>query len=414
MSFWLQLGIPAAFLIAFLAYHIFRAPYDIYLEQHKTHKMEIAEKDDSIKATEAVIESLNNEILQFKEQTKPLEIEALSAAVASPANDTHRVLAAKNNLTDCSIEIHNPNPTQAIDGIEIRLLRIEPPMENAKTARHQNFVNRLVNGPHAKRQSKSSDSTEQCDLRNMKFSLLDNELKGDQHRRMHFFTAERRGEDISIKFDCQPTDGMACEFVALGEHVFTVEVSARGLHTKLIQFGLKFFSNPEQIPDGINPDSTKSKEPVFIIRKISQFTPKEAEIAELESQIQSLNEKLAEQSEADKVVVAKQVAKELLGYKLFELQNRLDEAFQINRLGFEGELKKKEWEFTNAHFQNTEAVMWKQLLIAEAARFRAVEPAQVKPVQGFNAEQIMDWQWHINCIQAKRDKLEEILKEIGK
>ena len=237
--------------ILFLTRIVFIAPYKIVKESNQ--KLEESER----------------EIFQLKDQRTPLEIEVASTvAVLSTGYDPdQRVLAAKNDLNDCTLEIHNPNPTQAIGGVELRLLKIDPPMENARTVAQQQFVEHFLGSKTAPAEkSLSFDSTDYCGFDEIKFPIPN--LNGDQKRRIRIFTAERYGYGIVVKFDCQWKGTMANEFTPNGEHVLTLEVAGSGLQTQITRFKLLFFQNPQKTPDGWTSDSTKSKEPVFTIEKI--------------------------------------------------------------------------------------------------------------------------------------------------
>jgi hypothetical protein len=117
----------------------------------------------------------------------------------------------------------------------------------------------------------SSDSTDHCDFSSMKFPISDDVLNADGKCRIRIFTAERWGEEIVVKFDCQWKDSISNGFTPNDKHTLTIEVSATDLKTKTARFKLSFFSNPQQIRDGVNPSSTKSKEPVFTLEKIASL-----------------------------------------------------------------------------------------------------------------------------------------------
>jgi hypothetical protein len=125
------------------------------------------------------------------------------------------------------------------------------------------------------------------------------------------------------------------------------------MQTQTAQFKLLFFANPQQIPDEDSPPSTKSKEPIFSMEKIGPAAEKEAVIIELESQIQSLTEKLKGKSIANRAEDKKQLAKHPLGNSLMALQRRLQEARNISRFEFKDDVRKKEWELTNSLFNAT-------------------------------------------------------------
>lgn len=139
------------------------------------------------------------------------------------------------------------------------------------------------------------------------------------------------------------------------------------------------------------------------------------ERAVLQSEIKDLTEKLAGKSEADKLVLAKQAAKDLIGGKIMLLDNRLIEARNLSMYEFVNEVKANEWETTQKIFNDVERILLVNLTLAELGRFRAAHGASVKEITDdpYFAERRMDKAWHYNCILAKRDVLIEIVKELG-
>src|SRR5208283_6069397 len=82
--------------------------------------------------------------LQEKGRFKPFEITAISSVpyLAANADLTEQCLAANNHIVDCNIEIRNPNPTQPISSISVRLLKIEPPLEHIPPG--QRILERII------------------------------------------------------------------------------------------------------------------------------------------------------------------------------------------------------------------------------------------------------------------------------
>ena len=129
-------------------------------------------------------------------------------------------------------------------------------------------------------------------------------------------------------------------------------------------------------------------------------------------QIKELKGKLEEKSETDQIVLKREMAKEHLGYRLIALQDRLHEARQISRISFNSEIRDKAWETTSEVFNETEKIIIEWLGIAEAALFRVAAIAPAGNINGYSAESIMDWQWHVNSIMAKQEALQEIIKKL--
>jgi hypothetical protein len=161
------------------------------------------------------------------------------------------------------------------------------------------------------------------------------------------------------------------------------------------------------------------RQPYEIYKK--QFTDhqeeieeKDLKINEMSAEIIILQGKLAEKSEADKLVIAKQAAKELLGFRLRALEYRLQESRELNNYEFEGERKAKQWEATSRVFEETETCLRKHLTEAEGALFYIAKSAPIQEINNdpYFGQRRMDYAWHYNCIIAKRDCLAEILKRL--
>src|SRR6266496_1253660 len=99
-----------------------------------------------------------------EERWKPLEIEALPAS-PNLANKTQlgwKITGRPVFDADCILRIHNPNPTQGIDGVEFRLLSIQPALVSFRGF---------------------DPTTDDTKLRRLRFSFTDIDgktLKGDQ------------------------------------------------------------------------------------------------------------------------------------------------------------------------------------------------------------------------------------------
>lgn len=128
----------------------------------------------------------------------------------------------------------------------------------------------------------------------------------------------------------------------------------------------------------------------------------------------ALQAKLAERSEADKLVTAKQTAKHSLGNSLMSFQRRLQEAKNISRYEFEDDVRKREWELTNSLFGATEENIGFLLTNAEVALFRDARPAPLPDPEKYDifTTREQEWQWHVNFIIAKKDELKRIIERI--
>jgi hypothetical protein len=155
------------------------------------------------------------------------------------------------------------------------------------------------------------------------------------------------------------------------------------------------------------------KQPYKIYRDEADRRIVEREAAEMV--IKELNAKLSEKSEADKLVTSRQMAKEFIGYHLLSLHNRRNEALGISRLEFEGELQKKEWEKTSELFERIRESLGKYLTSAESSIFLMAMPAALKNPDKYDSHtyKTMEWQWHVNYIEAKINELKKIVEKLG-
>jgi len=332
------------------------------------------------------LKTASDDVQRFKEQTtRPLGIEPNVSVpyLFFDATPDQLILAEKNNLAACCFEIHNPNPTQTVSGVELRLLKLEPPMENATVDEHFKFVEGLYpkDIPKPIRAGLSSDSTDYCDLSSLKFPIPD--LNGDQSRRVGIFTAERREHGVIIKFDCDWPGRMPNKFNAKGEHFLEVEASAKGLQSKIVRFKLSFVLNPKQIPDKENPNVTKSEWPVFTIEKIAE----------------------------DKLWDFKQRAKDVLAVDLRDLHWRLQETKGVFRLDFKDDLKAKEWDKTWKLLDKIESHIKVYLTETEASLFYIATPTPLDPTDK-NTDSL-DYLWHENTLTIKLDELKKIVNKLG-
>jgi hypothetical protein len=127
-----------------------------------------------------------------------------------------------------------------------------------------------------------------------------------------------------------------------------------------------------------------------------------------------LEEQLAEKSEADKLVVEKQKAKTMIAEAFVDLNNRLREAYNLSRLTFKGSTMDDEFEKTQRIIDRVAGIFIQHNLFAEAARYMGALGLPVNEILSDPdyGQSRMDWQWHVNKIAAKLDKLEEIIKEL--
>jgi hypothetical protein len=124
VNYWLAV-IPLGLWLIWFIYHVLKAPYEIYLEQYQKHEIEIGEKDGKVKTLEAEIERFNN-------QTTPLLV-------------GYEITQHLGGLsTSCTIVLKNPNPTQDVDGVELALISISPPVPHTKIERFTTDLLKLL------------------------------------------------------------------------------------------------------------------------------------------------------------------------------------------------------------------------------------------------------------------------------
>jgi hypothetical protein len=184
-------------------------------------------------------EKLNQEFKKYKNQRKPLEIHALP--ITAPFD---------NFRCTCVVMLKNHNPTDAIEGVELRLLKFEPPLKHKSIA----------------------VTTENLFLSSIRFGAKDiigGSLKGGQSAHFDLFIVDRRLVEITFRFagelPCEAQwDRIQNEFVPepqsydrmeplYREYVLTLEATAKGLERNESRFKLSFSI------DRTNPPFTLTK-----------------------------------------------------------------------------------------------------------------------------------------------------------
>lgn len=210
MNFWITFGIPAALFLVFLAIGIACAPYEIYKEQFEKHS------EDSQKLS-AQITQLESKIEAFFNQRAPLLIQCRAAEMRN------------NTQNNCEIILTNPNSTQGLDGVELILRDITPPI-----ARHDH----------------PSDSTGSLStLAGIKFEALDMQngvLKGQMTATIPVFTVFEQHDLKFFRFygTLQGVDeGLWRVFNTFlpewgTDYIFTFEATANGIFKAVKRFKL--------------------------------------------------------------------------------------------------------------------------------------------------------------------------------
>jgi hypothetical protein len=110
MSTWFSLIIPAIILVIFFGWHFLRAAYEIYKEQFEEHEKQTYRFLEKIKDLESKID-------QFYHQTKPLSVSCLVKEMPGGVQGNYEIV------------LTNENPTHGLDGVELSLIDISPPIE---------------------------------------------------------------------------------------------------------------------------------------------------------------------------------------------------------------------------------------------------------------------------------------------
>jgi hypothetical protein len=176
---------------------------------------------------------------------KPLHVEALPPTpnLANKTQLGRKITGQAVVDADCILRIRNPNPIQGIDGVEFRLLSIQPELVSLRGF---------------------DPTTDDTKLRRLRFSFTDIDgktLKGGQTGDVcvlavtRNFAAEESLKNIIIELGGKRTNDTRNKFIpATIDHILTVEVTANGLPRTESQFHIFF--------------SVKSDEPVFTITKL--------------------------------------------------------------------------------------------------------------------------------------------------
>lgn len=191
MSFWITYLIPGFFALCFLIWQIFRAPYEIYREQWKEHRMDIEDKD-------ADIERLENRLKELTE-IKPFEVE--------PVIDVKR--------SRFFWRIRNQN--QGSHDIRLKLINIDPPMKGPPEQE-----NNQVPWPYGSPIYSSDD----VNLGSAQFFLTDTDgiLNQGETCKICVFIISKGPKTTSLLFDGKWLPGQHNRFIGEGEHILTFEL----------------------------------------------------------------------------------------------------------------------------------------------------------------------------------------------
>jgi hypothetical protein len=132
-----------------------------------------------------------------------------------------------------------------------------------------------------------------------------------------------------------------------------------------------------------------------------------------DEKLEILEKQVAEKSEADKLVIQKQRAKEALGIQLLALDAHLHNAKQKSRVTFYGDEKDKAWEDTGAQFNAIEKSITEHLGLGEVSLFRTARPEPIRHEPNNSGDpSILDWRWHVEAIECKMEALKGIIGKI--
>lgn len=227
MSYWFAV-IPVGMWLLWLGWHILRAPYDIYKEQFEKHEAEIGENKSEIKR-------LIGEVQQFKEQTAPL-------LLGFEITEHHNGLQ-----TSCTIVLQNPNATQRIDGVELSLISISPPIPHGRSAEFTTDSIKLV-AINFSTQSYGMNEKKLTGMQKAFFPVFVVFETNPATKTFFHFTGDISTSDV---FLWQSHNSFAPQHGL--EYTLTFQARARGLMQAERQFKLKVF------PSGIKPQMTFAK-----------------------------------------------------------------------------------------------------------------------------------------------------------
>jgi hypothetical protein len=214
--------------LIFIFRAIFVAPYRVHKKLLKRHNHDIIKKDKEIRRL-------------TKPSLMPFQVSgaAIPAVLSSKANLTEQCLVEKQDIIEFRVEIHNPNKDQPIDGIAVRLLGVAPSLEHISSS--EKIKERITQKSSQK--NKNPYTTEKVDLSSLSFPLsnISNDtLKGGQKCTARIFTATRWMGEVTLEFNCKWDSIVKNHLTAVGDYIFTVEVSCNGLETKIHRFKLLF------------------------------------------------------------------------------------------------------------------------------------------------------------------------------
>lgn len=141
-----------------------------------------------------------------------------------------------------------------------------------------------------------------------------------------------------------------------------------------------------------------------------------AQIAAKLARIKELEDKLAEKSEADNLVIKRQLAKQVLGNDLLYLQIRLDAASKVSQFGFNGEIKEKEDKAIDEIVTQIQDHLETHLTLSEANMFKIARGPALPDT--FPAGSVVftpgmrDWHINVNYLAAKLDALKKIIEKL--
>jgi hypothetical protein len=128
MSFWLTYAIPGVLLILFLAYHVARAPYEIYKEQYEKHESDIAEKNMQIGSLEEKLKEISNEGAKEdrKEALKQWKKKLLADLLLKLEARIFEIKAiGYSDFDSTRIVIANTDTTAVIENIAEELMKLD-------------------------------------------------------------------------------------------------------------------------------------------------------------------------------------------------------------------------------------------------------------------------------------------------
>lgn len=208
-------GLVGVFVIQFVI-KLFAAPAKMELEANENHVEELRRMVVEKQALATEVQRLSSALMEKEEQAKPLEIDMPSTIGSADIVEWKADLVAR---------IENKNPSREVSGVVIRLLNIAPPLKG--------------------RGQYSSHTTDDCDLRNIKFKFNDlpaDTLNGGAIGRVSILEAERTTPQTKVKIRGQWASNYTNEFIPdpAKEYTFTVEATANKLNRKESQFKISF------------------------------------------------------------------------------------------------------------------------------------------------------------------------------